>query len=564
MDHLGAKVQQVLGSFKKPECRACGQTLGGRQYCCRWCGKPFCSNCSRDGSKAGESSLQSNGDPSACPRCAGDVVPAMGCTRSLSSLFVHLRAGVVKQRNGSSAGEQWSIDEARKRISDGFLKEVHGSGTLAKVISSLVGDVIRPAWDAPQHAALHWKIATSCRICHLPLGAFSNKKCQCCVCGVAVCSNNSTNCSTTELLVYLPEDDSPDSIVGPEVHICIINAVGSPSVEPKFSKYLRICKTCCSEWKAHQLASYQARTSGKGVFIAEFVGLYLDSMKPQAAAAAALAKYEQLVAALGCNGSASKPASYRSNVQVLAKSQIDLNDLLGQHIAFIMKLKALSPPAGMLLQLVKAVIQAKCVFYQESMCLYRRLRSAVEDVAPADTLQKIQAAVDLKAVECTYICVRQLGLEVLHLAEMAQKKGVSSWMKLAEHLASTEEIIKEHVIEANPVLMIAESWQNFQDNVDALIKDRMCSRRTTHTYAGLLQGVQSCGSSSSGGGSSSTAASSAELHAALLAQHCLGWLERIALELNARASHRSFCTVKESLSQVEEFIYQLLTEQHQS
>nr|KAG5693542.1 hypothetical protein BaRGS_019868 [Batillaria attramentaria] len=196
----------------------------------------------------------------------------------------------------------------------------------------------------------------SCQFCCEGFGLLK-KRHFCKVCGLALCKS----CSTTDLLVYVPDNqlhkESTGSVDTSGIDPClaIIKIIGCPEVEPEVSLYLRVCSECREELVRRQVDKCQNEEDAPSGLdmMQELATLHEKFSTAERNVNHQLREYQEIVESLednsrrsnnqqAANGTSSSRNSLHSNMRTLAKAQGDLTDILADHVMVIQRLKRLA------------------------------------------------------------------------------------------------------------------------------------------------------------------------------------------------------------------------------
>ncbi|XP_076435483.1 uncharacterized protein LOC143275341 [Babylonia areolata] len=528
-----------------------------RPHHCRRCGDVFCTGCLKYRRKLNQlANIDPQGRPyKVCKSCYEEGQTFDGCVRDVSQEFARLREqsaqkeGAGGRKGGGGGGRQsqrdggWrnrlNFDQECERLLEGFSRSV-GRSELRRALHemrSVVSSV--PSWQKSA-AWLQESTMGACQVCRESFGLL-RKRHFCKVCGLALCKG----CSTTDLLVYLPDAQvktaggaaavDVEDVEDVEVQLAIIKIVGCPKVEPEISLYLRVCGGCREELIGRQVLRSQGQEAPSGMdMMLELSTLHSKFSAAETNVSKQLRDYQEITESLENNSRSSSTGSTEgvggvgsaphSNMRTLAKAQEDLTDFLAQHVLLVQRLKRLSPQTDAQSRLLKNYIRAKCDFYLENMSTYRQMKRKLSESSPPEVLEFIQRVMDKNAIISAHLYLRQLVYESIHLCdkyELNQEKSPSL-------LVSLEQVIEEEV--SSCLQREGEDVGQHLELMKEMIRTQMKehklirpSRRTLreHGRAHVQQ---------------------------IMASRTREVLEQISLQLRFKSANRSFPAVKEALS----------------
>ncbi|KAK7479003.1 hypothetical protein BaRGS_00029764, partial [Batillaria attramentaria] len=409
-----------------------------RSHHCRRCGEIFCAACLKYRRKLNQlAHLDPQGRQyKVCKNCYEEGQSYDGCVRDITAEFAQMREqksssnnAKGKTRRGGGWRNRLNFDLECQRLIEGFRKSI-GKSEVRRTLHELRSMMSMPDWQKSS-LWLQESTAGSCQFCCEGFGLLK-KRHFCKVCGLALCKS----CSTTDLLVYVPDNqlhkESTGSVDTSGIDPClaIIKIIGCPEVEPEVSLYLRVCSECREELVRRQVDKCQNEddTPSGLDMMQELATLHEKFSTAERNVNHQLREYQEIVESLednsrrsnnqqAANGTPSSRNSLHSNMRTLAKAQGDLTDILADHVMVIQRLKRLVPRTEKQSHLLKNYIRAKCDFYLENMSTFRQMRAKLAESSPPEVLEFIQRVMDKNAIISAHLYLRQLVYEVIHLCD---------------------------------------------------------------------------------------------------------------------------------------------------
>ena len=283
------------------------------------------------------------------------------------------------------------------------------------------------------------------------------------ICGEAVC----LDCSNEELLLYVG-----DSSAERTAYWTLIHVTSCPREQPEVFECLRLCTSCHSHVLHLQLQNIMKEQQEDEQDVCKNVEKYylqLSSLKIKISDV--LKKYQELVNAIESGKDLRDILSKgESTTKVLAKYNSDTSDLFTQFAIDIQGFKRVRPKTSCQLQLVSSIINAMHSYYSCQFFSFRDLQRTLDNTLGHRALESVQIIVDYQTINCTFLALRQLGLECL---ELCHKHGLDS--STASLLATCEETCKEDLQKA--VQLSGENWEEHQANIREFLKLRLKEKK---------------------------------------------------------------------------------------
>lgn len=454
----------------------CAKVFGifvGARYC-RRCGNCFCKDC-----LVGERRLNIHGelDPNGvlqkvCAKCFDDGEQTIGPSRSHFHLFLQFRVHAacnnnpgLNQKNSikiSNFRENLDLDVECQRLRRGFKESLKSS-----IFDVTLPDLQVPAWKKSTYW-VYGNMATKCNGCSEEFGLLRSRH-NCLVCGCVICGE----CSTKDLLVYIPDGKDPQSD-DVDAELAIIRIVGCPEKEPRVCSYLRLCQRCNTRLQDRQVSKVQNAKKSTQENEDENPALQMTKTSDQLTAIKtaiedSLLKYSELVYLfdVGPRRSPRRGLVPKNSMQVLAKTQGDLADRITSLVTIAMGLKHLKPATQKQLKILRNLLQSSFDSYHDFKDRFQELQKLLENVVPKEILVEIQAVVNRNAINSCYLSVKQLGLEVLYLSD---KHNLD--VELLPKLIAAEEIVQEELR-----IALNEDWEEQEKLINRFLDDQLKHRR---------------------------------------------------------------------------------------
>ena len=334
----------------------------------------------------------------------------------------------------------------------------------------------------------------------------------CRVCGEAVC----LNCSSEELLLYIADECSEG-----EACWAVINVTGCPREPPMIRECLRLCTSCHSHAVHSKLQNIVKEQHEDEEDVLENVEKYYAQLSDtQIKINDVLKKYQELVNAIEREKDLRNilPKG-ESTTKVLAKYNSDTSDLFTQFAIDMQGFKKVRPRTSTQLKLMSSIINAMHKYYTKYFFTFRDLQRSLDSSLGHRVLESVQIIVDYQAINCTFLALRQLGLECL---ELCHKYNFD--ISPASVLATCEEICKKDLQKS--VRSSGENWEQHEENIQEFLRVRLKEKKLI---------------------ASSKTKNSAESVEELLFRKCDLILIKVKRQLNAKASTNKFKETKEAL-----------------
>ena len=245
----------------------------------------------------------------------------------------------------------------------------------------------------------------------------------------------------------------------------VLNIAGCPPVPPEIRECLRLCTSCHSHAVHIQVQSViKERQDNEGDVLKNVQKYYDQLMKLKININEVLTKYDELVNAIEHEKDLTDilPKG-ESTTKVLAKYNSDTSDLFTQFAIDVQGFKKVKPRTTCQLQLVSSIINAMHGYYSNQFYLFRGLQRTLDNTLGYRTLEGVQFIVDYQTINCTFLTIKQLGLECL---ELCQKHNLDS--QVASLLALCEDVCKNDLQEA--VKLSGENWEQHEENTRHFVK----------------------------------------------------------------------------------------------
>ena len=177
-----------------------------------------------------------------------------------------------------------------------------------------------------------------------------------------------------------------------------------------------------------------------------------------------LTKYEELVTAIEHERDLTNilPRG-ESTTKVLAKYNSDTSDLFTQFAIDMQGFKKVRPMTTCQLKLLTSIINAMHGYYSKQFYAFRDLQRTLDNTLGYRALERVQFIVDYQTINCTFLALKQLGLECL---ELCQKYEIDS--QVASLIALCEDVCKKDLQEA--VKLSGENWEQHEENTRQFVK----------------------------------------------------------------------------------------------
>ncbi|KAK3096052.1 hypothetical protein FSP39_022549 [Pinctada imbricata] len=454
-------------------------TLIERKHHCRRCGLVFCSSCLQYLRKL---NLLAHIDPNGkqykvCESCFRSGRDEEGMSRNLTELFLRLKLHSEQLKNSQNNREarKWrsrlDFDKECQRLIEGFKSRI-GTSEMKRTFHEMTTIVSTPDWQKSS-TWLQENLAETCQFCAVKLGTLLNKKMNCKVCGRVVCKQ----CSTKDLLLYIPNDVA-DSNVQPK--LAIIKIIGCPEKEPEIAMYLRVCSVCQDRLVKKQVSAIEEEDYlERGDNLVQLINCHQKCVDISRKLDTQLAEYQIVIESLEDNSSRGDKSG-KSNIKVLAKSQVDVADFLSQFVSKIQILKQIKPETNTQAVLFKNCLKSKCEYYQDMMFTYRMLTRRLGESTPPEILSVIQQTVDKNAIISAELYIRQLIFESLHICDKHKLK-----VDIPQLLSSVDEYIENEAMLC--IKADGEDWERHEDCVKEMVREQMKGHRLIRLSRRQLQ-----------------------------------------------------------------------------
>lgn len=332
------------------------------------------------------------------------------------------------------------------------------------------------------------------------------------------------DCSSEELLMYCDDNSSIACWA-------ILDVAGCPPEPPEVRECLRLCTSCHSHAVHIQVQSaIKERQDNEGDVLKNAQKYYDQLMKLKVNINDVLTKYQELVNGIEHQKDLTDilPKG-ESTTKVLAKYNSDTSDLFTQFAIDVQGFKKVKPKTACQLQLLSSIINAMYGYYSKQFYTFRDLQRTLENTLGYRTLESLQFIVDYQTINCTYLTLKQLGLECL---ELSQKHNIDS--NVASLLALCEDVCKQDLQEA--VKLSGENWEQHEENTRDFIKLTLKEKK-------LLIYI--------------TKTKSAQCIEKVMLQKCDLILLKVGRQLNAKARVNKFKRTKVSLETTHDKIKEL-------
>lgn len=488
---------------------------------CRKCGDVFCKPCTRYFIRL---SFLANPDPTGklhhvCTICyANAKEPTESQFRRWTKVFFDFRdqQNLRMEQNCYSCHPVVNSYEAESdRLKDGFRQSLK----LSDVSSwrSLFRTSVPMYWQRPRDCVPPVE-CSECQHCAKDFW-FVRRKLHCCVCGCIVCSQ----CSSKDLLVYVPDEQSLNDGHF-DVKLAVIKVIGCPEVEPVCCLYLNVCESCKRELSDLQVRQYSEEIEEENLEVMFHVQkIYGKVGEIQSKIDHYLPKYCELVDALDISYEAPRKApstGHTSNMQLLAKAQIDLTDHFVQFVTVVLSLKKLKPITSAQASLLKNLTKGKLIYYNENNLLFKQTKRRLEEQTPPEVLHSIQNIIGRMAINSAYISLKQLAYEAIHITEKYKLTD-----RVAALLVQAETVVMQE-LRASLETSRENAELHFRD-VDNFLKVQL----KQHRFIRLSRKTGPVGAS----------------HCMLT--RCVDLLFQISMQLDAKSIDKNFKLSKEALKQ---------------
>ncbi|XP_028412816.1 vacuolar segregation protein PEP7-like [Dendronephthya gigantea] len=480
-------------------------SLTERKHHCRRCGEIFCHKCT---SFTQRLSLLAQRDPDGilykvCILCFNREGQLFGKTRSRMKEFQESRSQTLQKGRDATdfvdCDITSTISHRLARLTCKYQEHV------TEEKPSMVDLVTVPLWQIPKNGLKNLRY---CYLCTKKFN-FLRPAHHCRICGEAVC----LECSSEELLLYC------DAISGISCW-AILDVAGCPPEPPETRECLRLCASCHSHAVHIQVQNMiKERQDNEGTVLKNVQKYYDQLMKLKLKINEVLTKYQELVNAIEHERDLTNIIPKGgSTTKILAKYNSDTSDLFTQFAIDMQGFKKVKPKTTSQLQLVSSIINAMYGYYSKNFYTFRDLQRSLETTLGYRALESVQFIVDYQTINCTFLALKQLGLECL---ELSQKYNIDSHM--VSLLALCEDVCKRDLQEA--VKSSGEDWNKHEESTRQFVKLQLKEKK-------LLICLKKT--------------KSTEMEKLVL-QKCDLFLLKVERQLNAKARVNKFTRTKESL-----------------
>lgn len=301
----------------------------------------------------------------------------------------------------------------------------------------------------------------------------------------------------------------------------VLGVAGCPPEPPETRECLRLCTSCHSHAVHIQVQNMiKERQLNEGAVLKNVQKYYDQLMKLKGNINEILTKYQELVNAIEHERDlTSIIPKGGSPTKLLAKYNSDTSDLFTQFAIDMQGFKKVKPKTASQLQLVSSIINAMYGYYSKHFYTFRDLQRSLETSLGYRTLESVQFIVDYQTINCTFLALKQLGLECL---EMSQQHNIDS--HVVSLLALCEEVCKHDLQEA--VKSSGEDWSQHEENTRQFLKLQLKEKKML-IFSKKTNSTKNVGK--------------------LVLQKCDLILLKVGRQLNAKARVNKFTRTKESL-----------------
>ncbi|CAD5118079.1 DgyrCDS6818 [Dimorphilus gyrociliatus] len=512
-------------SSLRDTCYGCNKPFSftERHHHCRRCGDLFCIKCSRFRTKLNNSALPDiNGRlQKVCENCIEKDPQEIGHSYKHTDVFYALRhklhgdssSSGSKRSHGSS--KTFNFDEELERIKEGMRNHAK-KFILVKAVMDLKNLVRTPTWLKPARCMIT-KLQASCTTCNKEFGILQARN-FCSICANSICVACS---SADDVIVYIPD------ITGScTVEISVVRVIGAPEKEPEQCFYVTVCTNCKNELESRQLSKIEQDNVEDltGNWWLDFLNIRDKFKGVERQIDIYLPKYQDMIEALDDKRKIVNN-NEKSNIQILAKAQGDLNDHFSTFILTVQKLKQFKPVTKSQMGVFKNFIRAKCEYYQENIFLFRQSKNKLEKLAPIETLKAIQDIVNRNAMNSAYLGITQLAYETLHLATMH-----SLPQDIFKNLASVQDEMEKDL--ENCIIITGDNWLEHKKLAEKLIEQQIKTHRFIKPSKALVNKYGK------------------RYLITMKRDRCKNILEQVSMHLESKSSHREFQKSKEALKTI--------------
>ena len=373
--------------------RACNKKFARleKKRNCRMCGDVFCRSCTEHERKLSPIAVP---DPlgkfyPVCKSCyGGSEEQKVGRCWSHTESFMSTRYKKISKLNEVRHKAEHNIraDPAHRynrkvdytreclRLTVGFQSNFN---ILKQTLSEMTGKV--PEWQKSPHWYRYNK-AHECAICSKNFSVLS-RKIHCRVCSKLCC----TSCVKEDLLLYINEDG--DAKWG-------LNGVVPFSTKPSKYCLLFACNDCkpelqqrlLEEMKREEEAEDETDQSMTVTFFEELIPLQSKLWTMQCDISNWLPGFVKNADSMSEFSTSSELVGLHS----IAKANIDLSDAFSKMSLASQKMRTLRPTTRGEAVVLNNCVKGTLLFYSENMYLFRQALKSLSDLAPPETLKKLQ------------------------------------------------------------------------------------------------------------------------------------------------------------------------------
>lgn len=269
------------------------------------------------------------------------------------------------------------------------------------------------------------------------------------------------NCSNEELLLYYDQ-------LSRVAYWAILCTVGCPPLPPDTRECLRICASCHSHAVHIQVENrMKERRQYEMDGLNNIVKSYerLNTIKPDLLKV--FSRYEKIVYAIKEENDLNAIlAKGESTTKVLAKYNSDTSDMFIQFAIDMQNFKTTRPRTISQVRLVKSIVKASHDYYSKHFYAFRDLQRSLDHIVGYRILENVQFHVDCQTINCTFLALKQSGLECLHICNKYQiKSNIASLLAFCED-TSMKDLKK--IVESS-----GQNWEEHERNTQKFIKDRL-------------------------------------------------------------------------------------------